>query len=109
MSDVFRQIRLVQLVWSKAIPVINYDPAIIRKDRCGAWIRFEDYGNRNSEYGWEIDHIVPTTKGGTDDLSNLQPLRWDNNAAKGNRELVCKIKADGIHNKIAPGWNIIFE
>ena len=61
---------LVQKVWTKAFAVINQDSTHFRKDRCGAWIVFEAYGDRNSEYGWEIDHIIPKANGGTDDLDN---------------------------------------
>lgn len=42
------------------------------------------YGATDSEYGWEIDHVVPRSKGGTDLLGNLQPLQWENNRSKGD-------------------------
>jgi len=43
-----------------------------------------DLGNREAEFGWEIDHIKAVVNGGDDRLSNLQPLNWQNNLAKGN-------------------------
>jgi 5-methylcytosine-specific restriction endonuclease McrA len=46
-------------------------------------MRYGEYG-QTSKYGWEIDHIKPVSKGGTDDLSNLQPLQWENNRRKGD-------------------------
>jgi hypothetical protein len=60
------------------------DNGRFKKDLAGAWIMYEAYGNRNSEYGWEIDHIWPESKGGSDDLSNLQALHWENNLRKGD-------------------------
>jgi 5-methylcytosine-specific restriction endonuclease McrA len=53
-------------------------------DECGQAMQWSQYGNRNSDYGWEIDHINPVSNGGTDILSNLQPINWKNNSAKGD-------------------------
>jgi hypothetical protein len=85
----------VQKVWEKAEPVAGNDPNVWRKDQCGAWIGRKLYGSRESEYGWEVDHISP--KGG-DDLSNLRPLQWKNNLDKGEGRLKCPVTANGVHN-----------
>lgn len=85
------------LVWNKATVVPGRDPNELRKDACGAWIKWSQYGNTDSQYGWEIDHIYPASLGGSDLLFNLQPLQWANNRKKGDSTGVdyCTISAAG--------------
>ncbi len=85
----------VQQVWEKAVTDSNNDPNKWRKDQCGAWIYRGAYGDRNSEYGWEVDHIDPN---GRDGLSNLRPLQWKNNLDKGEGRLKCPVTANSVHN-----------
>ena len=42
------------MVWTKAHAIPDVDPRVERKDDLGHRIRFEDYGNRLSPYGWEF-------------------------------------------------------
>lgn len=70
-------------VWNKGRIIQGYDAAIWRHDDFGHVIRFTDYGDRQSDYGWEIDHITALALGGFDDLSNLRPLHHARNASLG--------------------------
>jgi len=89
----------IQRVWEKGTVVPGNDPIYWRQDQCKAWIGRNHYGNRNSEYGWEIDHIEPESDGGSDELSNLRPLQWQNNSSKQDGRLTCSITAVGINNR----------
>lgn len=82
----------VQAVWDRATQVDGYDPTRFRKDACGAWIIRDKYGDSDSIYGWQIDHIVPRSlleENGfsdedIDNQLNLRALQHDNNASKGD-------------------------
>ena len=67
--------------WQRARPITGSDPAIVRID-CDGRIIWLDHGLR-SEYGWEIDHIVPLALNGLDTLSNLRARHWRGNSRAG--------------------------
>jgi 5-methylcytosine-specific restriction endonuclease McrA len=73
--------KTVEMVWAKAQPELWF--IYFKKDSCGATIKKDEFG-KMTQFGWEIDHIVPAVKGGTDDIDNLQPLHWENNRKKGD-------------------------
>ena len=82
--------RQIQDVWDRASIVVGYDKDSFRKDACGAWIIRTKYGDKDSLYGWEIDHIVPSallvdmgySQDAIDNPMNLRALQHDNNSSK---------------------------
>ncbi len=96
-------------VWNKGNIVEKYPKEKVRKDDCGAWILWDDFGKRDSPFGWEIDHIFPEAllkvHNVADNLSNsidnLRPLHWKNNQAKGTSYPIYKaaVKGVGDHNE----------
>lgn len=86
-------------VWEKGRTITPNDPTVYRKDECGAWIHYPSYGDRDSQYGWEINHITPVKSGGLNQLINLRPLQWQNNSASGTLgRLICTVTAHGTNN-----------
>ena len=74
-----------QAVWDKGSMIVGQDPNLWRKDACGGTIYRWAHGDTNHTHGWEIDHILPVSHGGTDGLHNLRPLHWRNNRARGGK------------------------
>ncbi len=89
----------INQVWQKGIVVDGYSADKFRQDNCGAWIQRDKYGTEEN-LGWEIDHVYPASKGGTDDLTNLRPMHWKNNRSKADNypSYQCAIKSNGNKN-----------
>ena len=71
-------------VWKKASRIPGKNPKTHRKDRYGNPIFRNSYG-KDSPMGWQMDHIIPKSKGGGDTISNLQALQTAANRKKGNK------------------------
>lgn len=74
--------KLIDSVWNLGEEILGVNPSMFRKDYAGAMIMRSAYGRRDLSMGWEIDHLIPRSKGGTDDLDNLMPIQWENNLKK---------------------------
>ena len=89
----------IKAVWNKGFTVPGYDPTKYRKDIAGAWISYAEYGNTDSDLGWEIDHIRPQSMNGSDFISNLQPLQWQNNRSKGDDYPYCDFVVTSVGDR----------
>lgn len=74
--------KLIDSVWNLGEVIFGVNPSMFRKDYAGAMIMRSAYGRRDISMGWEIDHLIPRSKGGTDDIDNLMPIQWENNLKK---------------------------
>ena len=76
--------------WERALEINGRDKDVWRLDPCGALIKKDEYGNRRSDYGWEIDHVVSkayllnagASEEEIDIDENLRAMHWANNESK---------------------------
>lgn len=74
----------LKVIFAKGAIIPGKDKDLYRKDAAGNVIYFHSYG-KETEMGWEVDHEFPKAKGGSNKLSNLQPLQSSENAKKGDK------------------------
>jgi len=65
---------LVDSVWEFAEVVRGNDAALWRKDECGQWICRNDFGKRDSEFGWEI--FDPGVGRHAQGVYAMRPMQW---------------------------------
>jgi len=73
-----------ETAWNNASKVRDKNPEAWRKDPYGNLIRRGSYGT-NGEFGWEVDHIKPKSKGGSGSTKNIQALNTNKNRSLGNK------------------------
>ena len=73
-----------QHVWKKARSIAGKNPNLYRRDSQGNVIYKPAY-SRSSPMGWQVDHIWPRSKGGSEARGNLQALQTGANKRKSNK------------------------
>ena len=72
------------IAWDNASKVRDKNPDTWRRDPYRNLIKKGSYGT-NGEFGWEVDHINPKSKGGSDSSKNIQALNTKKNRSLSNK------------------------
>jgi hypothetical protein len=63
-----------EAVWKKGRINPDYSPEVLRWDDQGHIMMWSKFGRTDSAFGWTIMANEPLTKGGLDNIENLQPV-----------------------------------
>ena len=83
----------IDKAWKNAKTIRGEDPDKYRQDPYGNKIHKNSFG-KDSAMGWEVDHIKPIARGGSDSTQNLQALQ-----TKVNREKSDSLVKKSRHNQ----------
>ena len=83
----------------------------LAKDYAGAIISFNEYGQQ-SEYGWEIMHIVPASRTAEYESEyNICPVHWRNLKSKGDNfpewETIVSSNDNVTNNQATMKWRCV--
>jgi 5-methylcytosine-specific restriction endonuclease McrA len=68
-------------IFKKAKEVRGKDSKLYRQDPYGKVIYLHSHG-KSTKMGWDVDHIIPLQRGGSDDIRNKQALSTHINRSK---------------------------
>ncbi len=84
--------RCVKTVWNGAPTVRGKDPELYRRDPYGKVVYWHSHG-KSTTMGWQVDHIKPASKGGSDHPRNLQVMQSSKNMSLGNSDTKLSYKS----------------
>jgi len=82
-NKVERLKELKLLVWEKGNIIPQCDPDVWRHDNFASVLKYSEYGNHESVYGWEMNRIKSDAGDG---IENLRPIYWKH-APQRNKEI----------------------
>lgn len=82
---------LLDAVWEHGRAMTEADPTLWRQDACGAWMRRDQYGVVDTDFGWRELNV---TAGGAASAANLRPFHWRNGYDVSVGRPHCRVSAD---------------
>jgi 5-methylcytosine-specific restriction endonuclease McrA len=79
----YGQSKTAKKVFNSAKTIGGKDKTLYRQDPYGNIMFIHSHG-KQSALGWSVDHIIPKSRGGGDNIGNLQALNSSVNISKGN-------------------------
>jgi hypothetical protein len=83
--------QLIDAVWAHGRVMPEADPERWRQDACGAWMRREHFGSKDSDFGWHMEQVAP---GSGESADNLRPFNLHNRYDIGDGRPHCRLTAD---------------